>query len=314
MEKNWERTLPFVNIDTESVKELFSDIDNDIKEIKLIEEGCRTTNYIITSKEKKYLLKIFFSDEQDYKKEQILLKRMRAEGIPVQEVYKICKNKYLGNKLYGIYEYIEGISLSKYLKSGQKVPVEIVRQCAEILGKIHKHKFERIGFFNENLEISEHLPPVKEWYELFITERVINRLGEDTVDRIRAIVNKYEDQLDNLDKDLRLVHGDFQGTNILINNNNVTCILDWEFTMSGHPLADIGQLFRYDQYYDEYLIKEFEKCYRLNSDYVLQDNWYNLSKLRDMINLIQIINNKGNMPNKIKSIRSIMKKIIEILE
>ena len=124
------------------------------------------------------------------------------------------------------------------------------------------------------------------------------RLGKDIVDKINHIVKENKKILIELDEDIRLVHGDFQGTNILIKDNRLSGILDWEFAMAGHPLADIGQFFRYEEYFNKNLIEVFEDEYNKNSSYKLMDDWYKISKLRDLANLIQLINAKENMPNK----------------
>ncbi len=63
MEKNWERTLPFLYVDRETINKLFKGIikEDEIISVKPVDEGCRTSNYIIYSTDnKKYLLKIFF--------------------------------------------------------------------------------------------------------------------------------------------------------------------------------------------------------------------------------------------------------------
>ena len=43
----------------------------------------------------------------------------------------------------------------------------------------------------------------------------------------------------------RLVHGDFNPTNILVYKGAVTGILDWEFSHAGSPYMDIGNLLRH---------------------------------------------------------------------
>lgn len=161
--------------------------------------------------------------------------------------------------------------------------------------------------------MSEIVSPLKEWYDMFLNTKVRSRLGESLFNRILKTVNKYSNQLEILDEDIRLVHGDFQGTNILISNNE-PYILDWEFAMAGHPIADIGQFFRYDKYYNEDLIRAFEMEYRKYSDYILGDDWYKISKLRDIVNLIQLMDTEENMPYKFKDIINILNKTLLMLE
>lgn len=44
------------------------------------------------------------------------------------------------------------------------------------------------------------------------------------------------------------------------------------------------------------------------SDYTLSDNWYNISKLRDLVNLIQLIGERDEMPTKYANIKTIIEK------
>ena len=52
-------------------------------------------------------------------------------------------------------------------------------------------------------------------------------------------------RLEELESDRRLVHGDFNPTNILIDDGAVSGVLDWEYCHSGTPYMDIGNLLRH---------------------------------------------------------------------
>lgn len=316
MEYDWERTFPFLKIDKNIVASLFEgilDLENIINIIP-INEGCRTTNYIIETNEyqRKYILKIFFSTEQDYKKEIKLLKKLREDGIiPVPRMYKVSNDRIIENREYAIYEYMEGKTIGQAITEGYELKEEFVRDVAKFLSKIHSYKFNRIGFLDKDLNLKGELPPLILWYEKFMGINAQKRLGKDTIGKINQIVKANEKTLFELDNDVRLVHGDFQGTNILIKDNKLSGILDWEFAMAGHPLADIGQFFRYEKYFNENLIQAFEEEYNKNSDYKLIDDWYKISKLRDLTNLIQLINANGDMPNKYANIKVLVVNILK---
>jgi len=68
--------------------------------------------------------------------------------------------------------------------------------------------------------------------------------GEDVVGRIEEIVKVESGRLGELESDSRLVHGDFNPTNVLINKRVVSGVLDWEYGHSGTPYMDIGNLLR----------------------------------------------------------------------
>ena len=176
---------------------------------------------------------------------------------------------------------------------------------------IHNYKFSKAGFLNEDLNLEIEVPALVSWYEMFMGANARRRLGNDIIDKIEEIVKENEKILLELDKDIRLVHGDFQGTNILVKDNKLSGILDWEFAMAGHPIADIGQFFRYEEYFNNNLIQVFEQEYNKNSDYKLMEDWYKISKLRDLTNLIQLMNADKEMPNKYANIKGLIVNILK---
>ncbi|WP_238919143.1 aminoglycoside phosphotransferase family protein [Clostridium sp. YIM B02555] len=311
MEHDWERTFPFLEIDENIVSKLFEGIlqENNIVNITPVDEGCRTTNYIISTNNinKKYLLKIFFPVEQNYMREIKLLTMLKEnKAIPVPKIYKISRDELIENREYAIYEYMNGQTLGKVVSDGYKLEDGFVKSVARTLAKIHSYKFDKVGFLDKNLHVIDNFPPLIKWYEILMGDMAKKRLGKDIVNKICRLVKQNDEILLELDKDIRLVHGDFQGTNILIENGHLSGVLDWEFVMAGHPIADIGQFFRYEEYFNKSLINVFKEEYNNNSDYKLSDNWYKVSKLRDLTNLIQLINTEDDMPNKHKHIKKMI--------
>lgn len=309
MEYDWERTFPFLEVDNSIVSKLFEGIlsENNIVSVTPINQGCRTTNYIIESDRSKYILKIFFSMEQNYMREIRLLTILKDNNIlPVPKIYKASKHELIGNRQYAIYEYIDGETVGIAINDGYELDESFVRSVARALAKIHSYKFSKVGFLGEKLNISKELPPLICWYENSMGNMARMRLGKSIIDKINKIVEKNKQVLNELDKDIRLVHGDFQVTNILVKDGNLSGILDWEFAMAGHPIADIGQFFRYEEYFNNKLIQSFQEEYNKNSDYKLGNNWYKIGKLRDLINLIQLIDTKDDMPNKHNHIKTMV--------
>lgn len=314
MEYNWERTVPYLNINLEQIQTLFKGIlkAEEIEFISRINEGCRTTNYKIDTKRKgSFILKIFFNNNESYRREIKLFNKLKKE-IKVPEIYRFDNHEIIENREFIIYRRLGGQSLSNYIREGNAIEEKFIRQVAKTMASIHKNKYDKIGFLDNNLQIKSLVPPLSEWYRMFMGKNAQIRLGEKIKNEIYKIVDENEEILRILDNEPRMVHGDFQGTNILIDDNgNLSGILDWEFCMAGHPLADIGQFFRYDEYFDSNLINAFEDEYKKQSDYILPNDWYKISKIRDITNLLQLIDKDEDMPNKYSDIREKMKKILE---
>lgn len=100
-----------------------------------------------------------------------------------------------------------------------------------------------------------------------------------------------------------LVHSDFKPVNLLWSEASHLTVLDWEFAHSGHAFFDFGILLRH--YLDFPLrLKALEKGYR-EAGGCLPDNWLQVARLLDFVNIIQLLNTPGERPklfaNLIKS-------------
>ncbi|NFR87683.1 aminoglycoside phosphotransferase family protein [Clostridium sp. ZS2] len=314
MEYNWERSLPFFYIDLDIANKLFKEnlLNEEIDSIETINEGCRSSNYVLeTNNRNKYILKIFPECDCYYERESKLLNLLKNE-ILVQKVYLISSSNIIKNKMFGIYQYVEGVNLGKAIRNGSKFDKSLINELAITLAKIHKFKYKECGKLDKNLKVIHKLSPLYRLYEENMGINFRNRLGNDVVKKINHIVNANKEILLELDKKISLIHGDFQGTNILIKDNKISAIIDWEFSMAGNSLIDIGQLFRYEDCFSHDLIKIFEKQYNKYSDDKLIDEWYKISKLIDLISLIKLINTKEDMPNKHKEIKKLIINTLEL--
>lgn len=316
MEYGWERTFPFLDIDINKIIKLFEGIleENNIANIIPINEGCRTTNYVVrTNKENsKYILKIFLSGEQDHKKEIKLLSELEDNRfVHAPKIHKFGTHEIIQGREYAIYQYIEGKTIGQSIKDGYKLEANLVKQVARALSQIHSYKFSKAGYLDENLNIKRELSLIELLYKKLMGDRVKKRLGINIINKINYVVKENEENLAKLDEEIRLIHGDFQGTNILIKDGKLSGILDWEFASAGYPLSDIGQFFRYEEYFNKDLILIFEEEYNKNSSYKLANGWYKISKLCDLVNLLKLVDTAEDMPNKHKNIRSIISNNLE---
>lgn len=70
-------------------------------------------------------------------------------------------------------------------------------------------------------------------------------LGLGGLKRLQHLLAQEANRLQELDAATRLVHGDFNPTNILIQDGQVSGVLDWDYCHSGTPYMDIGNLLRH---------------------------------------------------------------------
>ena len=69
-------------------------------------------------------------------------------------------------------------------------------------------------------------------------------IDPQSIEGIQAILRHESGRLDEIQNESRLVHGDFNPTNILIHQGTISGILDWEYCHAGTWYMDIGNLLR----------------------------------------------------------------------
>lgn len=128
------RMYDYIEIDVETAQKLFSeyDIEIEVDSLKVIPEGMSTSNYIVYTKnsQKKYLLKIYPEDGGNSQKEVSSYKYAK-KYVNVPNIYFFDDSKKVYSRPYVIMDYIDGISLKKYVINKKRFPEKIVRNIAK---------------------------------------------------------------------------------------------------------------------------------------------------------------------------------------
>jgi aminoglycoside phosphotransferase (APT) family kinase protein len=159
--------------------------------------------------------------------------------------------------------------------------------AAEALARISSVEFQSAGIINADGTIS---PFSFGGSKGFVAEKLEDAevrtwLGEETVGDLIAVLAKETGRLDELDAQHRLVHGDFNPTNILIHRGKVSGILDWEFCHSGTPYMDIGNLLRNTASNYHCKIKQGLEATGMK----LPDDWKERAELVDMTSQLEFL-------------------------
>jgi hypothetical protein len=118
--------------------------------------------------------------------------------------------------------------------------------AAQALARISTVRFESAGWINADGTVS---PFSFEGGGGFV-EGLLDRpdvcawLDGGMISAIRTLHRREAARLAEIGTESRLVHGDFNPTNILVHDGAVAAILDWEWSHSGSPYMDIGNLLR----------------------------------------------------------------------
>ncbi len=250
-------------------------------------KGHRNQNYLLSTDHGKFLMRVRkdILEFGDVAVEKAVFKNL-DKGIRHPE--RLCSYKDKGLE-YALYDFVEGKELSEILPNmPRRNAEEIFFNLGKKLAAIHSTKtFNVCGFLDEKLEVKEALPPVLDWLSEFDTSKLSEWLGEELLNRVNYLVRRRHKELEKMDSDICLVHGDCNGDNILIGQGKLI-FLDWEFVSAGHRYADIGQLFRGVSGNEE-IQTAFYNGYKEVLPQALDVDWWLMSKLRDLLSIVQLI-------------------------
>ena len=306
MRADWERSFPRREISREFIEEVFTKISpKPIVSSNLIKEGLINTNYKIDLEDSKdsYLLRVYTRLEACPIEAKIL--DLLKQKLPVPEVitYQTQNNELGVPYTYMIQKWIDGISLYKIMSKNtidHAIKLNITKQIAELLAKLHSIRFEKSGFFDEDLNIDKELILDKKTYLETVNNLLDSKLINDRLNKIiKKSIKNFLDQnlteIDNLGLQKSLVHADFNSNNILVTLNDknkrfkISGILDWEYALVSTPLFDIGNYFRFEDDLHSSYILEFIKSYQYTGE-KLPKNWRILIRMLDLIPILQILN------------------------
>lgn len=301
MDLHWERSYPYYDLKIDELAHIFSYLQTSlIRDIRLIEIGCRNTNYSISTGKSTFLVRITSQDSAMLVNELKLNSELRK----IIKLPRILEYHKLEGRYFILYEFIAGENFSNFLNH-TKIKANHIIQIAETLAKIHSFKT------SNQIEKLE-LPPFENWYNFFLSnEKTANLLGNKRISFIKNFINNNHDLLKDIKQYTSFIHSDFRPANMIINPQADIYIVDWEYCTLGHSLADIGQFFRYQECFSPQDRLIFEENYNYRAKTKLAHNWYLLARLRDLVNPLQLL---GSVEKKLQQEKDLMQVIDEIIE
>lgn len=237
-----ERRYPFVAISIDVAARLLQPLGTlpYPRSVQLLTGGHINTNYVVLLEDgQRLVLRIFSQGEEALRKEAKVLHTM-ASAVPIPKLHLAVFKPASFEHPYAVLDWIEGASLPEVLVSNPEAAVPIGEAVASILSKIHNQRpFEHAGAsFLETIRSRLFDQGAAAW------------LGRETTARLWALAQEQQTVLQELCERCVLVHGDFQGDNILLRLDagqwKVAAVLDWEWAHGGCYLEDIGSLLRFE--------------------------------------------------------------------
>lgn len=242
-----------------------------VNSIRRINIGFTNKVYSINNR---YILKVcqYKNNEEDFEREVTFYKFFSGK-IPVPKIVLYDKSKKIYNKDFMVYIKLHGDNLySKWHLMTWPQRKNIIKQLCKILKNINKTDYKKHAKdFKLNARLNWH---DKIYDKIFSHLRKVSSkkiIPKDFIDDIKKYVEANHQVLK--EQNIALVYWDAHFDNILIRNNEIVGILDFERTELASIDFTLDIIRRMVNYPKKYITKDFEK-YARKKDYSRLLVWF----------------------------------------
>lgn len=165
--------------------------------------------------------------------EAAVMARARAQGVPVAQVLVVLEPEDgLGRGF--LMRHVAGEAIARKILRDARFAVarpKLARQCGEILAAIHAIPPAECPALR-TLAPRERLSELQEQYRRQDAPRPV----------FEVAFRWLQQRLPEDPAQLTLVHGDFRNGNLMVDEQGVAAVLDWELAHFGDPVEDLGLL------------------------------------------------------------------------
>ena len=268
-----------------------------VVDMQALDDGWRNANFKLTldSSGESIVLRVYEHDASLCQKEVDLI-RLMGQSVPVPEVIHAQPRAVADVPPFAFLRYIEGMTFRELARSADIAAIaQAADSAGETLAAISRVMFSKSGWLapgpTVTVPLIEGADPVPRFIDVCLAApNLQERMPAELRDRTRTVVWSYASQLASLDRDMGLVHGDFGKRNLIVKRVagrwSVAAVLDWEFAVSGCPLADVGHFLRYERSARPVAEPHFSAGY-LRVGGRLPPDWRRLARLVDLTALCE---------------------------
>jgi len=270
--------------------------------------GMRNANFkiLLDGPPDAVVLRIYEHDPSLLEKETAIFQRLQ-DAVPVPEVLHAEPRGIEGSPPFTVTRFLGGITFHELKHTANRDAVaQAARSAGATLAAIGCLRFSSAGWLGPHLAVGDPLlagrDPVPRFVDLCLAQPLLQqRVPADWRARAHHLVWHWAPRLAEIDSDPRLVHGDFNRRNLLVEcaagRWQVSGILDWEFAVAGSPLADLGSFLRYEEPSAPLVEPYFSEGYR-SAGGELPEDWRRLARLLSLAALAESLTHE-DLPDPI---------------
>ena len=233
-------------------------------------------NLVLRRKPPGKLLPSAHAVDREYK----VITALYDTDVPVPKTYGLCEDDDVAGTAFFVMDFLDGdLFWDPMIPSmTNRDRTEIYKNKNKTLAKLHSVDYKKIGLEDYGKPGNYVARQVSRWSKQY-------RASE--TDNIEAMNNLIDWLPKNIpdDDETTIVHGDYRLDNMILKNNEVIGILDWELSTLGHPIADFSyhclSWRTQEAFWDQTKLKElgipsereYMEMYCENSGKDLSNNW-----------------------------------------
>jgi aminoglycoside phosphotransferase (APT) family kinase protein len=188
-------------------------------------------NLVLRRKPPGKLLPSAHAVDREYK----VITALYETGVPVPKTYGLCEDDDVAGTAFFIMDFLDGDLFWDPMipTMTNRDRTQIYKNKNKTLAKLHSVDYKKIGLEDYGKPGNYVARQVSRWSKQY-------RASE--TDNIEAMNNLIDWLPKNIpdDDETTIVHGDYRLDNMILKNNEVIGILDWELSTLGHPIADFS--------------------------------------------------------------------------
>jgi aminoglycoside phosphotransferase (APT) family kinase protein len=332
MRDRWSRANPLIALDLSQITVLLRPAFAGASAVasEPVGGGLANTNIkvAVSNRAEPVMLRLYQRGAQDAAKEAALLRKLTGR-VPVPCLRLFSADNPLTGHPYAILDWIEGERLDVLVGIGNDVDA-LGGAVGHTLARIHAVRFEMFGFLGPQLEIPNAIDLDRAGLIAYIHTALIDgrggpRLGAALVAQLVRLARD-SGRLISQWPGPCLVHGDFNGSNVLMRRCTpqepvdggsiarpvrweIAAVLDWEFALSATPAFDFAQLLRQPLADRPDLAAAAARSYRAAGQSI-PDNWRQIALITDLFAWIDVVSRAELDPVVIDDARAAIRRTL----